>query len=98
MAKGRSVEAKLAKLRSLRGDSLSPEAIGELRSALSDASNLVVADAAEIAGKAHATELAPDLVTAFDRFLEEPEKTDKLCRAKNAIGEALNQLDYSDED
>jgi HEAT repeat protein len=98
MAKPRSTEAKLAKLRSLRSVPTSPDLVKELRAALGDASNLVVAEAAEIASKGRVADLAPDLVQVFDRFLENPEKTDKLCRAKTAIAEALNELDYSEED
>src|SRR5262245_2102554 len=97
MAKARSLEAKLAKLRGRRGAPRSPELLAELRAALMDASNLVAAEAAEIAGEQKLSELIPDLAVAFGRFLEEPEKTDKQCRAKIAIAEALNQLEYGEE-
>src|SRR5439155_10542396 len=96
--KGRSTEAKLARLRSLRDLPASPELLKELRAALGDPSNLVVAEAAAMAGHAHLAELVPDLVAAFARFLEDPVKTDKLCRAKIAIAEALNQLEFSEEE
>ncbi|HEV3260781.1 MAG TPA: HEAT repeat domain-containing protein [Gemmataceae bacterium] len=98
MGKARSLEAKLARLRSLRGEPPSPPRLGELRTALRDSSNLVVAEAAEIAGKGQLGELAPDLVAAFDRFLESPAKTDKQCRAKTAVVEALNGLEFPEED
>jgi HEAT repeat protein len=99
MAKSRqSLEAKLAKIRALQGTAQSPEMIKELRAALRDSSNLLVAEAAEVTGKAHLTGLIPDLVAAFERFFENPEKTDKLCRAKIVIAEALNQLDYGEEE
>jgi HEAT repeat protein len=68
-----------------------------LRKALHDASNLVAAEAAELAGEAHLTELAPDLAEAYERFLDHPEKKDKLCRAKIAVVEALNKLEFTDE-
>jgi HEAT repeat protein len=98
MAKPRSSETKLAKLRSLRGAEASPEVVSELRAALSDASNLVVAEAASIAGDAHITELVPNLLAAFDRFLDELEKTDKQCRAKTAIAKTLNKLEFGEEE
>src|SRR5581483_11775122 len=98
MAKARSVESKLAKVRSLRDGPSSPQRVDDLRTALGDASNLVAAEAAAIAGELHITELTADLVAAFDRFLDDPVKTDKLCRAKIAIAEALNQMEYADED
>lgn len=98
MAKGRSLNEKLARLRALRGESSSPQMLPELRRLLGDASNLVVAEAAALAGRVHATSLAPDLVAAFDRFLVNPVKSDKLCRAKIALAETLNQLEFDDEE
>ena len=58
----------------------------------------MVADAAEIAGWRIILVLAPDLVAAFDRFMIEPVETDKVCRAKIAIVEALNKIEYDNED
>jgi hypothetical protein len=98
MAKARSLEDKLAKLRALRTAPASAHLLQELRTALADTSNFVVAEAAELAAKAHLGDLAPDLIAAFDRFLENPLKRDKLCKAKTAIAEALNQLDYPEEE
>jgi hypothetical protein len=69
-----------------------------LRTALGDSSNLVASEAAKISGEGRFTDLMPDLVAAFDYFLENPVKKDKLCRAKIAIAEALNQMEYSEED
>ncbi len=97
MAKPQSLEAKLARLREIRGEPSSPQALQALRTGLRDASNIVAAEAAEIAGLAHLTDLAPDLVAAFERFLDQPEKRDKQCRAKIAIVEALNKMEYGDE-
>ena len=98
MAKGRSLEQKLAAVKALRGAPRSPKWVEGLRAALADPSNLVAAEAAVIAGDARVGEVAPDLVTAFDRFLDDPLKRDKLCRAKIAIAEALNKLDFEEED
>jgi HEAT repeat protein len=98
MAKAKSTTAKLAALRSLRGGCAATKLVEELRSALADASNLVVAEAAEIAGANHLAELTPDLVAAYDRCFDKPLKSDRLCRAKLAIAEALNELDVLQED
>jgi HEAT repeat protein len=97
MAKRRSTEEKLSQLRELRGEAAGPQVFQELRGNLRDSSNLVVAAAAELAGAAPFQELAPDLVEAFERFLVEPLKKDKLCRAKNAVVEALNKMEFADE-
>jgi hypothetical protein len=98
MAKARSVDAKLAKLRSLRGATPSLQVLQELRAALEDSSNLVAAEAAVLTGAARCTDLTAELLVAFERFLHEPVKSDKLCRAKIAIAEALNQLEFSEEE
>ena len=74
-----------------------PQRLQELRVTLRDASNFVTAEAAEIAGEAQLADLAPDMVEAFERFLDDPVKKDKLCRAKIALVEALNKLEFTDE-
>src|SRR4051812_38950661 len=96
MAKPRSVEAKLSLLRALRHEPASPELLEELRHALGDRSNLVVARAAEGVGERALGDLAPELAAAFDRFLVNPTETDKLCLAKTAIVEALNKVEHED--
>jgi HEAT repeat protein len=98
MAKARSSEAKLARLRQLRGAAASPQLLQELRGFLGDASHFVVAEAAELVGEAHWTDLAPDLAAAYERFLDNPVKKDKLCRAKIAVVDALNKLEFADEE
>src|SRR5262249_10204252 len=44
------------------------------------------------------SELPGDLVAAFDRFMIEPEESDKRCRAKIAIVETLNKIEYDRDD
>lgn len=96
MAKTRGTEAKLARLRALRAAPATPETIQELAEALGDPSNLVVAEAAAVAGLNQVRDLAPQLVAAFERLLIDPEKRDKQCRGKIAVVEALNQLEFAD--
>jgi HEAT repeat protein len=93
MAKLRGVEAKLLRLRELSDEPLSSETIEELRKALGDPSNLVVAEAAALIGAKAVEALAVDLVAAFERLMIEPEEIDKRCRGKIAIVEALNKLE-----
>ena len=97
MAKRLSVDDKLAAVRRLRDQDPSPELTAELKTAIDDRSNLIVAAAAAIAGDLGLTELAP-LVAAFDRFLVDPVKTDKLCRAKLAVIQALEKFEHEDPD
>src|SRR5262245_52683724 len=98
MAKPRSVDAKLNRLRVLRGEPASPAHVAEIREALGDKSNFVVSAAAEIAGERGLVELGPALVDAFQRFLNDPVETDKLCRAKIAIVEALHKMEFDAEE
>jgi hypothetical protein len=98
MAKRLSLDEKLAAIRELRSKPPSGEVEAELKRALGDRSHLVVAAAAAIAGEQNLRRLAGDLATAFDRFLVEPEKNDKLCRAKIAIVQALDRLDHTEPD
>jgi hypothetical protein len=98
MAKLRGVDAKLQRLGAIGRDKITPSTIPELRDFLADGSSLVVAEAAELAGTHELTDLASDLAAAFDRFMLEDGKTDKGCRAKIAIIEALNKLNYDRPD
>ncbi len=98
MATRPSLDDKLAALRKLRGQSLSSEQQAELKKSLGDRSNLVVAAAAAIAGENTSIELAKDLEAAFDRFLVNPVKDDKLCRAKIAVVQALDKMEHDRAD
>jgi hypothetical protein len=89
------LEDQLAALDALR--QLPPEAgVGPLRKALANRNNLIVAKAAKLICEFQLTQLTPDLLTAFDRFFEDPVKSDPQCWAKNAISGALAQFDHSD--
>jgi HEAT repeat protein len=98
MAKARGVDARLKRLRALRTEPVGPALVAELRGLLADKSNFVVAEAAEIAGERSLAELGPDLAAAFRRFMTDPADTDKLCRAKIAITDALHKIEYDAED
>jgi HEAT repeat protein len=98
MGKARGVDAKLARLRAIRAELATPQLVSQMREALADRSNFVAAAAAEIVGERSFADLVPDLVAAFHRFQEDPVETDKLCRAKIAIIEALNRIEYDDEE
>jgi hypothetical protein len=96
MATRASLDDKLAELRALRGRTLTPEQKAELRKRIGDRSNLVVAAAAALAGENALADYAGDLEAAFDRFLVDPLKNDKLCRAKLAIVQALDRMEHQD--
>jgi len=90
-----SLEERRARLNAAREDPSSPASVQLLREGLADRASIVVARAAQVAGELNLAALAPDLVSAFERFLVDPTKTDKGCLAKTAILEALNRLEYA---
>lgn len=99
MAKRLSLEDKLSRLGEIEKtetETLSPEAIQELRKALGGANNFLVAKAAQVTATCGATDLIPRLVAAFDRFMAKPAKADKGCQAKTALIQALNRLGYEE--
>jgi hypothetical protein len=98
MAARASLDDKLAAIRALRGRTLTPDQKSELKRRIGDRSNLVVAAAAAIAGEGELVELATDLEAAFDRFLVNPLKDDKLCRAKLAVVQALDRMEHPKTD
>lgn len=93
MSRSQRLEDRLADLEALRGDPTSPESLRALQKALTSKVNHVVGRAAEIAGDYQLTELEPDLVQAFERFMVNPQKTDPACIAKTAIAEALYRME-----
>src|SRR5260370_34221734 len=89
----RTFEAQLAALDELRRQP--PEAAFEpLRKALAHRNNFVVAKAADLVRQFQLTQLTPDLLTAYDRFFEDPIKSDPQCWAKNAISRTLAAFEH----
>ena len=87
-------EEKIAVIEGLRADP--KNALDPLRKALRDKNNFLCSKAAAMAADLVLRELIPDLLTAFERFLTNPVKTDPKCWAKNAIVKALKDLDHED--
>jgi HEAT repeat protein len=88
-------EAEIAALDALRK---APEEarLSPLQKTLGKRSNFIVAKAADLVREFHLEQLIPELLTAFDRFFANPEKTDPQCWAKNAISRALAALEYQE--
>lgn len=70
----------------------------QLRKKLNDRNNFLVSKAAAIVGELSLRDLIPDLVAAFNRFLQDPVKSDPKCWGKTAIATCLKDLDYDDTD
>jgi HEAT repeat protein len=93
-----SLEDKLAALGKLRNDAASPQAQKELAKYLGARISLLVAKAAKIAGDARLSDLIPQLIDAFGRFMVHPETSDKGCAAKLEIARALLALEHTSPD
>jgi HEAT repeat protein len=84
----RAFEAQIAAIEALR-EAPQESRLEPLRKALTQRNNFIVAKAADLAREFNLHDLTPDLLRAFDRFFENPEKSDPQCWAKNAIGRTL---------
>jgi len=93
----RAFEEQIAALDALRQRPEDGRA-APLRKALGTKNNFVVGKAADLVREFNLTALTPDLLTAFDRFFENPEKRDPQCWAKNAISRVLAAFEHQDPD
>ena len=93
-----SFDQKLARLKQLESEPKSDENIRKIGKALLDSNSVLTAKAARIAAKLGIRELEPDLLNAFHRYVQASAKSDPGCRAKIAIMDALNAMDYSKPD
>jgi HEAT repeat protein len=92
----RPEEQKLAALNALDPASDRSEQNQAIRAALADKHYRVVAKAAGLAEERAFPERIPDLIEAYQRFLQDPVKRDPNCIAKQAIVRALVALECRD--
>ena len=97
MAKANPIDARLKRLAELANEPDSEAARAELRRCLREASNLVIAKAAEIIGERELTEFTDELKSLWTPLCAEPER-DRSCTAKTAILDALARLGLDDPD
>lgn len=91
----KAFEQQIAALDRLR-EAPEKERIDGLRKALANRNNFLAAKAANLAREFNLTQLTDELLAAFDRFFQNPEKSDPQCWAKNAISRALAAFEYQD--
>jgi HEAT repeat protein len=91
----KAFEQQIAALDRLR-EASDKERIDGLRKALANRNNFLAAKAADLAREFNLTQLTDDLLAAFDRFFQNPEKSDPQCWAKNAISRALAAFEHQD--
>jgi len=96
MSGKRAFEEQVAALDALRR---SPEdaRVEPLRKALGQRNNFIVAKAADLIREFGLTDLAPELLPAFDRFFDDPVKSDPQCWAKNSLSRTLAGFELQDE-
>lgn len=95
MTAKRKFDEQIAALDALR--QLPPaDRVDPLRKALSNRNNFIVAKAADLIREFRVEALTPDVLTAFDRFFENAEKTDPQCWAKNALSRTLAAFEHQD--
>jgi HEAT repeat protein len=91
----RSFEEQIATLEKLRHE-LPESCVQPLRKALAHRNNFVVGKAADLVRELELEQLVSDLLAAFDRFFDDPVKTDPQCWAKNALSRALAAFEHQD--
>lgn len=94
MRKSSKFEAAYDALTRLESRLIDLEAAAEIKCAINDKASLLVAKAANIAGRRGMQELIPDMIEAFDRFIAGGANSDKQCNAKSAIANALDKLEF----
>jgi HEAT repeats len=94
----RSFDEQMAALDALKGRELDAPSIAFIKKMLANRNNFLVGRAARLAEENNLRDLMPDLLSAFERFFENPEKTDPQCWAKNALSRALPKLECRDKD
>lgn len=73
---------------------ITDESLAQLKSAINGNTSLLAAKAVEVAANLNLYDLIPDMITAFERFMIDGVRNDKLCNAKTTIVDALNKLEY----
>lgn len=93
----RAFEGQIAALDTLRQATGCVRA-DALRKALGNRNNFIVGKAADLVREFNLTQLTEELLAAFYRFFQNPEKSDPQCWAKNALSRALAALEYQEPD
>jgi HEAT repeat protein len=93
----RAFEEQVAALDALRHQPAEGR-VAPLRKALGHKNNFIVAKAANLIYEFGLKDLAPELLAAFDRFFDDPVKSDPQCWAKNAISRTLAAMELQDEE
>jgi HEAT repeat protein len=91
----RKFEEQLAALDALR-QAPKQSRTEALHKALGNRNNFIAAKAADLVREVNLVDSTPQLLAAFDRFFDDPVKSDPQCWAKNAISRALAAMEYQE--
>ncbi|MEN6521656.1 MAG: HEAT repeat domain-containing protein [Armatimonadota bacterium] len=94
MKKPTSFETAYRSLWRIESGNMDDEAISELKSAINGKNSLLASKAADLAANYGFSNLIPDMISAFERFMIDGVRNDKLCNAKISIVNALNKFEY----
>lgn len=94
MAKSRKLDELQARINAVRDYPTAPESIQTLREVIQSKYAVAVMQAARLVGQANLRELIPDLIPAWEQFMQNAAANDPNCHAKKAIADALYRLDY----
>jgi hypothetical protein len=92
----RSFERELAALEALSGRMPDEAGLDRVRKALSHENNYLVAKAARVVAENALKAMLPEVLSAYNRFFNDPIKSDPQCWAKNALVKALVNLECRD--
>ena len=98
MSKFDLTEQTLERLSALKSNADDATIAKEVKTHLSNRSNLVIAKAAQIARERGTTGLLQELTAAFQKLMKDPQRLDKRCAALTQIALALYEMDYQDSD
>jgi HEAT repeat protein len=90
-------QQKAAELAALSNKPLTEDALADIQHALLGSNNYLAAQAAAVIEKRKIEALLPDLLAAYDFFLDDPARRDKGCLAKTAVVKALVALNSYEE-
>lgn len=86
----------MEELETLCSQETTSDLVQGLQTALSDPHPRIVTKAATIAAEKLLYGLIPSLLATYERFLQDPQYSDKMCLVKRAIAKTLYALDYDE--
>ena len=90
------VERQLEHLKEVRAAGQSDATMKEVRKALADKVNLIVAKAAAIAAEWEVHSLLPNVLEAYNRLFDKASESDPQCAGKNELSRCLKEMGFAE--